>query len=300
MLGTQDFVADGRNDGVLVYVNGALVPRAEATVSVFDAGFVLGDGLWEGIRLHRGKLAFLDAHIERLYSGAKAIDLDIGLSRAELVDAVWGVLRANGMSDGVHIRLMVTRGRKRTPNQDPRHCLGAATIVIVAEYKVPPPSRDKGARLFTSTIRSSPPDIFDMRLNSHSRLNFITALLQAIKAGGDEALMLDPNGFIASCNSTNFFFVKNGAVFTSSGEYCFNGITRGNVMALCRENGIELVVGNHALGQAYAADEAFVTGTMGGIAPVCSIDGRMLGPAELPGPVTMRLRKLYQDLLDGC
>jgi len=298
MKGSQDFAADPRNATVKVYVRGDLVLRDEARVSIFDAGFVLGDGVWEGVRLHRGRMVFLDRHLDRLFDGARAIDLDIGLTRAEIVAALWQTLHANGMQDGVHIRLMVTRGLKKTPNQDPRHTIGKATVVIVAEWKQPSPAIvTQGLSLFTSTIRCSPADMFDMRLNSHSRLNLITALIQAIKAGADEALMLDPHGFVSSCNATNFFFVRNGEVCTSTGDYCFNGVTRANVITLCKANGVALRLGNFALMDVYGADEAFVTGTFGGLTPIRAIDGRSLS-AALPGPVTARLRTLYDQLKD--
>ncbi|MBY0335074.1 MAG: aminotransferase class IV [Acetobacteraceae bacterium] len=299
MAGSQDFQADPRNAAVLVWLNGTLVPRDEAKVSILDAGFVLGDGVWEGIRLHRGRLVFLDAHLDRLFEGAGAIDLDIGLSRQGVVDALWSVLRANGMEDGVHIRLMVTRGLKRTPNQDPRQSAGPATVAIIAEWKLPSPEVQKtGLALFTSTVRCSPADMFDMRLNSHSRLNLITALIQAIKAGADEALMLDPQGFVSSCNATNVFWVRGGQVFTSTGDYCFHGVTRANVIALCRAHAVPMTLGNFTLKDVYAADEAFVTGTFGGLTPVRSVDGRVL-PTVLPGPVTARLRGLYEALKDS-
>ncbi len=298
MAGSQDFASDPRNDNALLYLNGALVPRAEARVSVFDAGFVLGDGIWEGLRLHKGGLLFLDAHLDRLYDGARAIQLEIGLTRAEMTAALKQTLAANKMDTGVHIRLMVTRGVKRAVNQDPRNALGKPTIVIVAEYKTPSEAvASKGLSLFTSTIRCTPSDMFDMRLNSHSRLALIQALMQAIAAGADEALMLDPNGFVSSCNATNFFFVKNGAVHSSSGQFCFNGVTRANVIALCERHGIALRLGNFTLHEVYAADEAFVTGTFGGITPVNALDGHGL-PTPLPGPVTQRLRAAYEALKD--
>ena len=298
MAGSQDFAADPRNAGVRIYLNGALVPRDEARVSIFDAGFVLGDGVWEGIRLHKGALVFLDAHLDRLFEGARAIGLDIGLTRTELVAALHETLAANDMEDGVHIRLMVTRGLKKTPNQDPRQTIGKATIVIVAEWKLPSPAIvTRGLSLATSSIRCSPADMFDMRLNSHSRLNLITALLQAIEAGADEALMLDPQGFVSSCNATNFFWVRRGEVFTSTGDYCFHGVTRANVIALCRAHGIPVTLGNFTLRDVYGAEEAFVTGTFGGLTPVRSVDGHAL-PAALPGPVTARLRALYDALKD--
>ena len=299
MAGSQDFRADPRNATVLVWLNGALVPRDEAKVSILDAGFVLGDGVWEGVRLHRGRMVFLGAHLDRLFEGAASIDLDIGLTRAGVVDALQATLRANAMEDGVHIRLMVTRGLKKTPNQDPRQAIGPATIAIIAEWKQPSAELQKqGLTLFTSSIRCSPADMFDMRLNSHSRLNLITALLQAIKAGADEAVMLDPHGFISSCNATNLFWVRTGQVFTSTGDYCFHGVTRANVVALCRANGIPLTLGNFPLTHLHMAEEAFVTGTFGGLTPVRSVDGRTL-PATLPGPVTARLAALYNAMKDA-
>ena len=298
MAGSQDFVDDPANATVLIGLNGTLVPRAQARVSVFDAGFVLGDGIWEGVRLHRGALLFLDEHLDRLYAGAAAISLDIGKTRAAMTGEIWRVLRANGFEDGVHVRVMVTRGIKTAVNQDPRNALGTPTIVILAESKVPSPAlATTGLALATASIRCSPASMFDMRLNSHSRLNLITALQQAIEAGADEALMLDPNGYVSSCNATNFFFVAGGVVHSSSGEYCFNGVTRANVIALCREHAIPIELGDFPLERAHGACEAFVTGTFGGVTPVRSIDGHRMA-AGLPGPVTARLRVLYETLKD--
>jgi branched-chain amino acid aminotransferase len=297
MAGSQDYADDPRNDAVLVYLNGALVPRAKAFVSVFDAGFALGDGVWEGLRLHRGRLLFLDAHIDRLFAGAAEIALDIGLSRLQLAHALYETVRANGMHHGAHLRLMVTRGPKRTVNQDPRHALGQPTLVITAEYKAPPATPSGGGlSLATADIRCSPAQMFDMRLNSHSRLNLIRALLQAIDAGADQALMLDPDGYVSSCNATNFFCARNGTVLTSSGQYCFNGITRARVLDLCGMNAIPLQTGQITLQAAQSADEAFVTGTMGGITPVRAIDGHAMAS---PGPITAKLRTLYGQLMDA-
>jgi branched-chain amino acid aminotransferase len=297
MAGSQDYEHDPRNDTTLIYVNGALVPRSEAVVSVFDAGFSLGDGVWESFRLHSGRLPFADAHLDRLFRGAATIRIDIGMTREEVADALQETIDANEMSDGVHIRLMVTRGTKRSPTQDPRLTLGPATVVIVPEWKQPRPElATEGLRLFTSSVRCTRPDMFDMRLNSHSRLNLITALLQAIEAGADEALMLDAEGFVSSCNSTNFFFVRDDTVCTSSGTSCFNGVTRGIVVDLCRENGIPLEVGNFALPDVYGAAEAFVTGTFGGVTPVSSIDGREM--PTVAGPVTIDVRNLYTQRVE--
>jgi branched-chain amino acid aminotransferase len=297
MAGSQDYAADPRNETALIYLNGQMVRRDQAMVSIFDAGFSMGDGIWEGLRLHRGALLFLDAHLDRLFEGARSIRLDLGRTREEIKAALKQTLDANGMTDGAHLRLMITRGPKSTINQDPRNALGQPTLAITAEYKATPQSVGPGLSLATSQVRCTPAEMFDMRLNSHSRLNLIRALLEAIEAGGDEALMLDPEGFVSSCNATNFFFVKDGAVFTSTGAFCFNGITRSNVIALCQANQIPIHLGAFPLEQAHGADEAFVTGTLAGLTPVRQIDGRVLPPA--PGPVTTRLRALYAALKDA-
>jgi len=296
MAGSQDYAADPRNETAKVYLNGEIVARADAKVSIFDAGFSMGDGVWEGLRLHKGRLLFLEAHLDRLFNGARAIGLSIGLDRAQLAAALQRTLEANAMNDGVHVRLMVTRGVKTTVSQDPRNALGSPTLAIVAEYKAPSP-KGQGLRLATVSVRCTPAAMFDMRLNSHSRLNLITALLEAIDKGADEALMLDPAGFVSSCNATNFFFVRGGEVFTSSGAYCFNGVTRGHVIDLCRENGVPVRLGDFTVAEAAGADEAFVTGTMAGLTPVRQIDARALPNA--PGPVTSRLQGHYDALKDA-
>ena len=289
----QGYVADARNDKVLVYVNGAFVPRNEAMVSVFDSGFALGDGIWEGLRLVKGKLISLDAHLDRLFEGARSIALDIGLSRDGVAKALKDTLDRNGMMDGAHMRLMITRGLKSTPNQDPRFVVGKATVVIVAEYKRPnPEAKARGMTLFTSTFRTSTPDVFDLRLNSHSRLNLIQALIQAINAGADEALMLDPRGFVASCNSTNFFIVRKGELWTSTGAYSFKGVTQANVVDAWRAAGKVAKECDFTLAQVYSADEAFVTGTLGGVTPVTKIDGRLVADGK-PGPLTKEASDLY-------
>jgi branched-chain amino acid aminotransferase len=294
----HDFHDDVRNADIRIWVNGRLKPRTEATVSVFDSGFVLGDGVWEGFRVVAGQPAFLDAHLDRLYEGAKAIALDIGMSRGEMKQAIAATLKANGMRDDVHIRLMVTRGIKRTPYQDPRACIGQATVVIIPEYKTPKPETlQAGLKLFTVHVRRGFPDVQDPKLNSHSKLNCITACIQAIEAGADEGLMLDPHGFVATCNSTHFFIVRKGEVWTSTGDYCLGGITRANVLTLCRQNGIPCFEKNFSLSQVYSADEAFCTGTFAGVVPVREIDGRVIGDA-LPGPMVLRLQQLYRELVE--
>ena len=293
----QGYLPDPRNDEVWVYVNGEFFRRNEAKVSVFDSGFALGDGVWEGLRLVNGRFVSFEAHLDRLYEGAATIALDIGLSRAELGAALDATLAKNGMTDGAHVRLMITRGVKKTPNQDPRFVIGGATIVIVAEFKTPRPElQDRGITLFTSTFRTSTPDVFDLRLNSHSRLNLIQALIQAIDAGADEALMLDPRGFVASCNSTNFFIVRRGELWTSTGAYCFKGITRQTILDQSRGAGEIARELDYTLAQVYTADEAFITGTLGGVTPVTRIDGRAIRDGR-PGPITRRIRARYSEAL---
>jgi len=279
--GVHEYDDDPRNDAVLVYVSGELKPRAEAVVSVFDSGFVFGDGVWEGLRVHGGHPMFLDQHLDRIYEGAKAIALDIGLSRHDLRRAIYQTLRANEMTDGVHVRVMVTRGVKRTPYQDPRMTVGPATIVIVPEYKQPRRAiLGTGIRLFTVHVRRPYPDVLDPKLNTHSKLNDITACIQAYSAGADEALMLDPHGFVATCNSTHFFVVRRGELWTSSGAFCLGGITRGAVLRLSREAGIPTYERDFSLTDVYGADEAFVSGTFAGIVPVREVDGRMIGDGD--------------------
>ena len=290
-------VSDPRNASILINVNGELKPRAEAVVSVFDSGFVLGDGVWEGLRVHKGRIAFLDRHLDRLFEGAKAIAMDIGLSRDELTARLYETLDANAMTDGVHMRLMVTRGVRSTPYQDPRVVIGGATIVIIAEYKEPEPAIvENGIRLFTVHVRRGDPAVQDPKLNSHSKLNCVTACIQAIEAGADEALMLDPHGFVATCNSTHFFIVRKGAAWTSSGDYCLGGITRANVVELCRANGVPVFEKNFSLTDVYGAEEAFVTGTFAGVVPVREVDGRHLTDGR--GPMVERLQQLYRQRIE--
>ena len=296
--GSHGAADDPRNAEIKIYVDGALLARDQAKVSVYDSGFMLGDGIWEGLRVHHGRVAFLDEHFDRLYESAKALDLDIGLTREALAAAIYRTLEANGMTDEVHIRLMVTRGRKRAPFQDPRLSIFGSTVVIIAEHNQPSGvTADGGLKLFTVHIHRQAPDAQDPKLNSHSKLNCVTALIQALKAGADEALMLDPHGFVNTCNSTNFFIVRKGAVWTSSGDHCINGVTRAKIIALCRDNGIPVFERNYSLTDVYGADEAFVTGTCGAQTPVVQIDGRTIGDGR-PGPMFARLRGLYRELVE--
>jgi branched-chain amino acid aminotransferase len=291
--GTHDALPDPRNDDVLISVNGNLVHRNDARISVFDSGFLIGDGVWEGIRLHNGVLVFLDEHLDRLFQGAKAIALDIGLTRRQLTDVLYQTIDANQMSTDVHVRLMVTRGVKKTPSQDPRLTIGGPTIVIIAEYKrANPLASEKGISLFTSTVRRGSPDYLDPRLNCHSKLHEVIALNQALNAGADEALMLDIHGFVSTCNATNFFMVKRGEVWTSTGQYCMNGITRGKIIQLCQTNNIPIQQKNFSLVDVYDADEAFVTGTFAGLVPVTQVDGYAIGE-DTSHPMIGKLKALY-------
>jgi branched-chain amino acid aminotransferase len=296
--GTHDFRQDARNESILININGELYPRDKAVVSVFDSGFILGDGIWEGLRVHRGRIPFVDRHMKRLWEGAKALDLDMGLSREALVDRLYETLKANGMEEDVHIRLMVSRGVKSTPYQDPAVTISGPTIVIIPEYKTPDPSlNDRGIRLYTVYVRRGYADVQDPRINSHSKLNCIFGCIQAAKAGYDEALMLDPHGHVATCNSTHFFVVREGEVWTSSGDYCLDGITRRNVIDLCKANDIPVYEKNFSVMQAYGAEEAFVTGTFAGLTPVLEIDGRTIGERRR-GAMTDRLQALYRELIE--
>jgi branched-chain amino acid aminotransferase len=299
----HDVQIDPRNLNILISVNGKLVPRAEAMVSVFDSGFILGDGVWEGLRLVNGGVPFLRPHIERLYEGAKSIFMDIGLKPDELVQRLFDCIDANKMNDGVHIRLMVTRGVKATPYQDPRVTIGKATIVIIPEYKEPNPQKfAEGLSLHTVNVRRGAPDVQDQKLNSHSKLNCITACVQAANAGADEALMLDPHGFVATCNSTHFFIVRRGELWTSTGQYCIPGITRGNLLRVAKSIGIPTFEKQFSLYDVYGADEAFVTGTFAGLIPVRIIDGRPVrhpfsdAPWSGAGPLSLKLSEGYKAL----
>jgi branched-chain amino acid aminotransferase len=296
--GTHEYQDDPRNADIFIDINGEYFARDEAKVSVFDSGFVLGDGVWEGLRVHHGKIAFLDQHLERLYAGAKALDMEMDVSVEELGKRLYRLLGKNDMQDGVHIRLMVSRGVKATPYQDPRITITPPTIVIVPEYKQAlPQTAVKGIKLFTVHVRRGYPDVQDPKLNSHSKLNCITACIQAAKAGADEALMLDPHGFVATCNSTHFFIVRKDEVWTSTGDYCLGGITRGNVIELCEQNQIPVRQKNFSLTDVYSANEAFVTGTFAGLAPVREIDGRIIGDGER-GPMVEKLQQLYLAMLE--
>ena len=295
-VSTHEAEEDARNADILIWVDGTLTPRAEAKVSVYDSGFMLGDGVWEGLRLHRGRWAFLDEHLDRLFEAARAIDLDIGMTRAELAAALEQTRAANDMHDDAHARLMVTRGVKRLPFQHPRLSTRGPTIVIIAEHSRPKLPRP--VRLATVPHLRGLPMTQDPKLNSHSKLNCILACIAAEKAGADEALMLDIHGFVNTTNACNFFIVRRGEVWTSTGDYCMNGITRRKVIDLCRANDIPVFERNFSLVDTYGADEAFLTGTFGAQTPVGAIDGRVIGTGGM-GPVTERIRQLYRDLLPG-
>ena len=294
---THTYTQDSRNDDILININGELVHRAQAVVSVFDSGFILGDGIWEGLRVHRGRIPFLGRHLKRLWEGAKALDLDIGLTQDDMAQRLYDTLQANRMEDHVHIRLMVSRGVKSTPYQDPAVTISPPTVVIIPEYKSADPElNDRGVRLYTVYVRRGYADVQDPRINSHSKLNCIFGCIQAAKAGYDEALMLDPHGHVATCNSTHFFIVREGEVWTSSGDYCLDGITRRNVINLCKANDIPVFEKNFSVMQSYSADEAFVTGTFAGLTPVVDIDGRIIGSGKR-GPMVDRLQELYRHLI---
>jgi len=291
---THQAEEDARNEGIQIYVDGQIVPKAEAKVSVYDAGFMLGDGVWEGLRLYSGRWAFVDEHLDRLFEAAKAIDLDIGMDRNGVFEALEATRRANEMTTDAHARLMVTRGVKMRPFQHPSLSRSGPTMVIIVEHSRPMAAR--AIRLATVPHIRGLPMSQDPKLNSHSKLNCILACIAAEKTGADEALMLDVHGFVNTTNACNFFIVRKGAVWTSTGDYCMNGITRQKVIDLCREDGIEVYERNYSLVDTYGADEAFLTGTFGAQTPVSGIDGRAIGDGDA-GPVTKRIRALYQSLI---
>jgi len=281
-----------------IWINDSLVPEKEATVSVFDSGFVLGDGVWEGVRVAGGRPAFLAAHLDRLVEGAQALMLAEVPDKDTLRAAVSAVIESNGLVDDAHLRIMLTRGVRREPYQDPRLVAGGPTLVIIpGHHPVTDAALTRPQQLFTVHVRRGAPDVQDPRLNSHSKLNCILACIQASVAGADEALMLDPDGFVATCNSTHFFIVRNGTVMTSDGRYCLGGITRGHVLSLCRDNQIPSAEKTFSLTDVYAAEEAFTTGTLSGIRPVGKVDGRTIGSGKR-GPVTESLQRLYGELIE--
>jgi branched-chain amino acid aminotransferase len=292
--GTHSALPDERNADIQIYINGQFFPRAEATVSVFDSAFLVGDGIWEGIRLHKGRFAFLGRHLDRLFQAAAATRIEPGLSREDLTDALYETVHRNDMHDDVHVRLMISRGTKSTPSQHPSNLVSGPTVVIIAEHKrADPEVIRRGVDLFTATVRRPPPDTLDQRLNCHSKLHEVIALIQATEAGADEALMLDPTGAVATCNATNFFMVSDGELWTSTGHYNLHGITRGVVLEEARRFGMPTYEAPFSLTEVYSADEAFVTGTFGGLTPVRSVDGRIVG-SGVEGPITTRLRHLYE------
>jgi branched-chain amino acid aminotransferase len=295
--GTHNAELDERNEKIKIYINGEFYNRNEAKISVFDSGYLVGDGVWEGIRLYKGTLSFVNDHLDRLWIAAKAIGLKIPYSKKEMIDKIHSTIDINDMSDQVHIRVMLTRGIKKTPSQDPRLTISGPNLVIIAEHKKASiESKNKGITLFTTTYRRGSPDYLDPKLNCHSKLHEVQALIQAIEAGADEALMLDVHGFVSTCNATNFFMIKDSEVWTSTGDYCMNGITRSKIIQVCNQNNIICHQKNFSLYDTYSADEAFVTGTFGGVTPVTYIDGKKIGQGDF-GPMAKKLSDLYEQLI---
>ena len=296
--GTHNAEADVRNANIKIFINGELLHRDDAKISVFDSGYLVGDGIWEALRLHNDKLVFLDLHLNRMWEASAAVGMNLPFTKEELTKNIWKTINANDMHDNVHVRTMITRGIKKTPSQDPRLTISGPNVVIIAEHKkASTKSQEKGITLFTSTIRRGSPDYLDPRLNCHSKLHEVQALFQAIEAGADEALMLDANGFVSTCNATNFFIIRNNEVWTSTGQYCMNGITRAKVIEACEKNNIICRQKDFSLFDVYGSDEAFVTGTFGGLTPVTKIDGRVIGKGKY-GVFTRKLSGLYHDLIE--
>ena len=295
---THDFEEDIRNSEILVYVNGKFLPRQDATISVFDSGFLLGDGVWEGIRYHKGKFLFLRRHLERLFWGAAQIDMDIGKSLGDVESILHETVKINKMETGVHVRLIVSRGIKSTPYQDPSFTISEPTVVAIPEYKHPSPViKERGISLVSVDIIRGSSNIQDHRINSLSKFNCIQACIDAQRKGGDEGLMLDPHGYVSTCNSTHFFMVKEGAVWTSTGDYCLRGVTRQNIIEICKSKSIPVYEKNFTLSDTYDADEAFVTGTFGGITPVSEIDNHELSISS-DNSLTSSLQNYYEELIE--
>jgi len=296
--GSHEYSIDTRNAEILIDINGKHFPRDQAKISVFDSGFILGDGVWEGLRLEDSTVLFLERHLRRLFEGMKTLDMEPDFNQADLSLRIYSLLEANKMADGVHIRLMVTRGVKATPYQDPRVTITPPTVVIIPEYKTASTTIiNNGLRLFTVHVRRGYPDVQDPALNTHSKHNCISACIQAAKAGADEALMLDPHGFVATCNSTHFFIIRHGEVWTSTGDYCLDGITRGKVLEMARELGLTVHQKNFSLTDVYNAQEAFVTGTFAGLVPVVEVDGRKIGEGKWPQ--ISRLQQHYRKSVEA-
>ncbi len=296
-MGTHEYEDDPRNETVLISVNGKICPRSEAMVSVFDAGFLLCAGGLESFRLHEGNLVFIEDHMDRLFRGASQISLDPGKSRNQIMEEIHRVISANQMHDQVHLRLIISRGLKPTPYQAPWVISSSPTIVIIPEYKKANPRRAvEGIKLVSVGVRRGGPEIQDPRINSLSKHNCIAACIEAADKGGEEGLMMDPHGFVSTCNSTHFFMAKDGEVWTSSGEYCLEGITRGKVLELCNSNGIPYSERNFTFEDVNSAEEAFVTGTFAGLTPVVSFDGGPVGDGNR-GPICEHLQNLYQELV---
>ena len=292
MASTHDYIKDIRNENIKIYINGKFYHRSEAKISVFDSGFLLGDGVWEGIRLHEGALIHLDTHINRLFNGAKSIAIKMHLTKIDVINAIWLTLKENNMDSDTHIRLIVSRGIKSTPYQHPKVTISDPTIVIIPEFKRPNKDViDKGIRLVSVQTRRDSA-VQDPKINSLSKMNCISACIEAEKLGAEEGLMLDPNGFVSTCNSTNFFIVKNEEIWTSTGEHCLNGVTRGAIINLCMDNNIKVYEKNFGMKDVYNADEAFVTGTFAGVIPVIEIDGRNIGRGT-KGKLTRHIQNWY-------
>lgn len=295
--GTHNSIEDNRNNNIKILINDEFFSRDDAKISVFDSGYLVGDGVWEAMRLHDGVLVFKNQHFNRLWSAAKTIGIVLPFTKEDLDAKINSVIQLNNMETNVHVRVMVTRGIKKTPSQDHRLTISGPNVVIIAEHKkASEESKNKGITLFTSTVRRGSPDYLDPKLNCHSKLHEVQALIQAVDAGADEALMLDVNGFVSTCNATNFFIVKEGELWTSTGEYCMNGITRQNIIDLAKNNGLICLEKNFSLFDVYGANEAFVTGTFGGITPVTKIDGKIIGNGNF-GSVSKLLSEHYLNLI---
>ena len=294
-MGSHNYIPDKKNHDIFININGTLLRRNEAKISVFDSGFLLGDGVWEGIRVHKSKLVFIDEHLNRLFNSAKGISLNIKLSKAQIIQQIYKVLNINNMVDNIHIRLIITRGDKITPYQNPNSNVGPINYVIIPEHKkVDPETHLNGITIGrVNNIRPNA-EILNPQFNTLSKLNCILASIEANNLGYDEGIMDDLNGNISTCNSTNLFFIKKNKVLTSTGEFCLNGITRQKAIEVCNENNILCLETNFTFDEIVDCDEAFVTGTFGGIIPVKKLEQRQLKSTN-DNSLVYRIRDLYNE-----
>ena len=296
-MSTHSFIVNPKNESILININGEFFKRNEAKISVFDSGFLLGDGVWEGIRLHQSVLVYIEDHLDRIYKSAKGISLNIGITKEGIINEINKTLYRNNMKNDVHIRLIISRGNKITPYQNPNANVGPINFVIIPEYKKTNPDTYRNG-IKIGRVKNVRPnnEILNPQYNTLSKLNCILASIEANKLGYDEGIMNDMHGFISTCNSTNLFFIKNTEIITSTGQYCLNGITRSKTIEICKKNNISCHEKDFTFEDISDCEEAFVTGTFGGIVPVSTLENQPLQSTNKES-ITNKIRTLYlQDI----